>query len=280
MIGKAGLGSFPKGILEYCYYEKELTEKQRQKLTLQDVRGELIYVQHLAVKLQADKRLDLNYLASQFLDQRDMNRRLTKFMWHQSFSFPPGENPTDQQITHIAREFAKDFGFVDNQMLVFRHTDTRHSHFHLVGNRLNYNGKNTADHFNNFPKTGQFCRKMELQLGLSITPQMNMLLENQKRQTQDKRRLALKSVIDDLLANTGSMDQFKEQMLKAGYKTYTGRGIAFFDPKSKMKVKGSDLGREYSLSNLLKRIGVQPELSEKQELVQEKRQSRGKRMGF
>jgi hypothetical protein len=47
-----------------------------------------------------------------------------------------------------------------------------------------------------------------------------------------------------------------------------------------MKVKGSDLGREYSLSNLEKRIGVQPGLSVNQELVQEKRRSRGKRMGF
>lgn len=39
MIGKAGLGSYAKGMLEYCYYEKELTRKQRKELSPDDVRG-------------------------------------------------------------------------------------------------------------------------------------------------------------------------------------------------------------------------------------------------
>jgi hypothetical protein len=279
MIGKAGLGSFAKGILEYCYYEKELSETKRRQMTVEDVRGELVYVQHLAVKLLADKRLDLNYLSNQFLDNRDKNRRLTKFMWHQSFSFPAGENPTNDQITAIANTFAKDFGFDHNQMLVFKHTDTQHPHFHLVANRLDYNGKNTADHFNNYAKTAKFCRKMELELNLSIAPQMNLLLED-KRQTQDKRLLTLKDLIDHLLPEALTLEELKEKLLKKGYKTYIGRGIAFFNPKNRMKIKGSDLGRDYSLANLEKRIGIRQERSLKPVRVKEKKPGKRKGLGL
>lgn len=157
MIGKAGLGSYAKGMLEYCYYEKELTRKQRKELSPDDVRGELIYIQHLGIKTLNDGRLDLDYLAKQLLDNMDKNRNLTKFMWHQSFSFPPGERPSNELITSIATGFAKEFGFEENQMLVFKHNDTSHAHFHIVANRINYNGKNTADHFNNYARTGNFC---------------------------------------------------------------------------------------------------------------------------
>ena len=279
MIGKAGLGSYAKGILEYCYYEKELTVKQRGNLTPEDVRGELIYVQHLALETVSDGRYDLDYLARQFLDNMDKNRNLTKFIWHQSFSFPPGEKPSDTLITNIATEFAKEFGFAQNQMLVFRHGDTANSHFHLVANRLNYNGKNTADHFNNYARTGKFCRRMELELGLSVTPQMHIIRGNtDENKLGDQAKLKLKEIIDRLLPSVYSLGELSEALIKQGYKTYTGRGIAFFNTKKRMKVKGSELGRQYSLANLQKRLGQQIDESQKQ--IQKPKQRRERKRGM
>ncbi|MDQ6482607.1 relaxase/mobilization nuclease domain-containing protein [Dyadobacter sp. LHD-138] len=279
MIGKAGLGSYAKGILEYCYYEKELTGKQRKSLTLEDVRGELIYVQHLALETVPDGRYDLDYLARQFLDNMDKNRNLTKFIWHQSFSFPPGEKPSDEQITNIATEFAREFGFAQNQMLVFRHLDTANAHFHLVANRLNYNGKNTADHFNNYARTGKFCRRMELELGLSITPQMHIINGNREEHTLgDQSKMKLKELIDRLLPSVHSLGELSEALKKQGYKTYPGRGIAFFNTKNRMKVKGSELGRQYSLANLQKRLEQQ--INESQNQVQKQEMTRRRKRGM
>lgn len=256
MIGKAGLGSYAKGILEYCYYEKELTVRQRKSLTLEDVRGDLVYVQHLALKNLPDGRYDLDYLARQFLDNMDKNRNLTKFMWHQSFSFPPGEKPANEKIINIATEFAREFGFEQNQMLVFKHSDTAHEHFHLVANRLNYNGKNTADHFNNYARTGKFCRRMELELGLTITPEMRLTSESgQEKALSDKAIIQLKNLIDQVLPSISSLSELEDALKPKGYKTYIGRGIAFFNTKNRMKIKGSEIGRQYSLANLEKRLG-------------------------
>jgi hypothetical protein len=279
MIGKAGLGSYAKGMLEYCYYEKELTRKQRKELSPDDVRGELIYIQHLGIKTLDDGRLDLDYLAKQLLDNMDKNRNLTKFMWHQSFSFPPGERPSNDLVTHIATEFAKEFGFETNQMLVFKHEDTAHSHFHILANRINYNGKNTADHFNNYARTGKFCRRIELELGLTITAEMRLTQENKKQiQIADKAILKLKEMIDLQIAKGASIEQLKKALQKQGYKTYIGRGIAFYNIKNGMKVKGSDIGRDYSLSAIENKLNINNEQKLNPQL--EKKQTHHKQKGL
>jgi hypothetical protein len=51
MIGKASLGSYAKGLIEYCYYDKHVSPTMRQRLDEQDVRGELVYIQNLGIKI-------------------------------------------------------------------------------------------------------------------------------------------------------------------------------------------------------------------------------------
>jgi hypothetical protein len=279
MIGKVGLGRYAKGLLNYCYYDKQLSAKQISALGPQDVRGELVYIQNLALQKLPDGRFDINNLSKQFLDNRDKNKRLTKFIWHQSFSFPPGENLGNEKITQIAMEFAKDFGFEDNQMAVFLHTDKAHSHFHIAANRINYNGKNTADHFNNYARIGKFCRKMEQELGLQITPEMHLTAEDKEkpRQTADQALLKLKNTIDSVLPNVSSMQQLSTELQKQGVKTFIKRGVTFINKKNGMKVKGSDIGRDYSLANLEKRLGEaqNKELGHSQELKRAKQRNKG-----
>ncbi|TKT92653.1 relaxase/mobilization nuclease domain-containing protein [Dyadobacter frigoris] len=279
MIGKVGLGRYAKGILVYCYYDKPLSTKQIKQLGTEDVRGELVYIQNLALQKLPDGRFDIENLSRQFLDNMEKNRRLTKFIWHQSFSFPPGENPGNEKITEIAMQFARDFGFEDNQMAVFLHSDKAHKHFHIVANRINYNGKNTADHFNNYARVGKFCRKMELELGLRITPDMHLTAENkqQPRQTVDQALLKLKQAVDSILPNVSTMQQLGTALQKQGVKTLVKRGITFINTRNGMKVKGSDIGREYSLANLEKRLGeVQsPQKSKSAELSLAKQRKKG-----
>lgn len=268
MIGKASLGSYAKRLIEYCYYDKQVSVKMQRKLDAEDVRGELVYIQNLGIKIEPDGKLDLNYLIKQFVDNHEKNTGLTKFMWHQSFSFAPGEKPGNDTITQIASEFAKEFGFENNQLLVFKHEDTDNLHFHIVANRINHNGKNTADHFKNYARTGTFSRRMEHELGLVQAPEMRI---NQRRSQEilvtDNAHLQLKRAVDKLLESVKSIDELKKELISAGYKTYIGRGIAFFNMQKKIKIKGSDLGRDYSLSSLEKRlvqnleIGIEKELN-------------------
>ncbi|ADQ17067.1 relaxase/mobilization nuclease domain-containing protein [Leadbetterella byssophila] len=279
MIGKASLGSYIKGILEYCYYDKELTARMKRQLRPEDIRGELVYIQNLALKMHSDGRINLDYLARQYIDNHQNNKRLNKYVWHQSFSFAPGERLDDEKIIEISTEFAREFGFEQNQMVVFKHQDTEHFHFHIIANRINHNGKNTADHFNNYARTGRFCRRMEQELSLIATPDMKI---NQKRQSElevkDKVHLKLKIVIDKLLPEVSSIQQLKERLAGEGYKTYLGRGISFFHSSTKVKMKGSDLGRNYSLAALEKALGQQVAMESNQNQERVRRRKQGLRV--
>lgn len=278
MIGNVNLGNYPKQLLYYCYYDKLLTPQQRKHLGPADVRGEILYIQNLSLEKLPDGRFDMDGLTRQFLGNRDKNRKLNKFVWHQSFSFPPGEKPSAEQIREIAAEFAKDFGFEDNQLIVFRHLDKAHDHLHFAANRINYNGKNTADHFNNYARTGKFCRRMELKLGLQITPEMYLTDPERKEQHRvNKAVQALKELIDQHLPVVHSLQQLEEKLKGNGYKTYQGRGIAFVNTQNGTKIKGSEIGRDYSLVNLEKRLG-QPIQIEIEQTVQRQQRERSVRL--
>jgi hypothetical protein len=76
------------------------------------------------------------------------------------------------------------------------------------------------------------------------------------------------------LAKVSSLDEFGKQMQTHGFKTYIGRGLAFFNMQNRMKVKGSDLGKDYSLLNIEKRMGM--EMSQAFVPVKRKKKSRRK----
>lgn len=263
MIGKVSLGNFAKGILEYCYYEKsKISDRQRSTLSLSDVRGEIVYVQNLSLVFLPDRRFDIDYLTSQFLSVMDLNKNLTKYLWHQSFSFPENENISTEQIQEIALAFSKDFGFDENPLIVFKHNDTNHKHFHIVANRINVLGKTTAHHFNNYMRTGEFCRKIELQLGLSIAPQMHILKRGENEVSISESDLAnhLRRSIDEALMISEDLKSLEAELKKRKIKMQVGRGISFMIEGKGVVFKGSKLGREYSLLNLEQRIITRKEM--------------------
>lgn len=261
MIGKVTLGSYAMGLLEYCYYEKlSLNDEKRQKLTLDDVRGEVIHIQNLAIKNMPDGRHDIGDLTKQFLNTRDMNPNLKKYVWHQSFSFPEHEKPNKAQIQAIAEKFAKDFGFENNQMIVFKHNDTAHNHFHIVANRLNVMGITTASNFKNYQRTGDFCRKIEKEMGFSLTPAMRISDEmksqrHRHRHSESDNAQRIRQSIDKTLSQNPTIDNLKQALKLDGIKTYIGRGISFIEEATGAKFKGSDLGKDYSLNSLSKSLG-------------------------
>jgi len=269
MIGKVTSGSKPSGILYYCYYEKEtFSEAMKQKLRPEDVRGEIVYIQNLSLNTFSDGRFDMDYLANQFSACASQNKGLKKFVWHQSFSFPHGETPTVEQIQEIAVAFAKDFGFENNQLIAFQHRDTAHDHFHIVANRINHEGKTTANDGYSYLKTGSFCRKIELQMGLQITPTMKALDKEQGKtpekiiqQQENEVRVTdrLRDSLDRHLPKSQTMKDLKALLAKEGIQLYQKRGVSFVDKKTGAQIKGSDLGRAYSLANLEKRLGVVPQ---------------------
>ena len=59
---------------------------------------------------------------------------------HLSINFHPDEEPTDEVLRSIAREYMAGIGFGDQPFLVYRHKDAGHDHIHIVTNTVRSNG--------------------------------------------------------------------------------------------------------------------------------------------
>ncbi len=189
MIGKvARFGSRFLGALQYCYYETRANRSTDHSR----IRGELLYTQHLGISVISDsrlkvpagttspaQRLHLEDVADQMQIAAGRNDRIRKPVWHQSFSFPPGESPPAEVMIRICQSFSRTFGLDNNPMVVFRHRDREHEHFHIIASRVDLDGQNTARSSQNYRAVGQFCRAMETRHGL--TPGTPMALEARRQ---------------------------------------------------------------------------------------------------
>src|SRR5690242_10760345 len=113
MVGKVSMGAGAAGAIRYCYFDKDNAEEGA-------IRGELLYSNDLWEARLPNGQLNVACLGAQFHQVAALNKDTRKFLWHQTFNFPPGEKVSNETMVKIARDFAKDFGFEDNQYLVFR----------------------------------------------------------------------------------------------------------------------------------------------------------------
>lgn len=248
MIGKAITGGNISGLLNYCYYEKIKSKKEK------DVRGEYIFSQNIQIVL-TEGRLNLSDISKQFSYITRLNQNCTQPIWHQCFSFPKDENPSNELLEKITIDFALDFGFFERQIIAFRHYDKEHHHFHIVSNRLDLDGKNAVKTSNNYYRINTFCRKMEKKYGLKAVEigRINKV-DGKENPISNKYADELRAIINAFLPKAQSIDEFAKMMQKQGYMIEKGRGITFVLPKNNIRIKGSDLGKEYSLNNLSKRL--------------------------
>lgn len=247
MIGKLSMGAGAAGAISYCYYDKKATDGNGEKI----IRGELLYSNELFITKLPNTHLHVNQISAQFHKVAQLNTKTEKFIWHQTFNFPPGENVSNETMVKIARDFARDFGFENNQYLVFRHRDKPHEHFHVIANRINANGQNTATDKKNYERIQLFCREMEKKYGLSVTVNKQKSYAQSNSVQADK----LRKLIDTHLPACQTLSELSIALKKQGIRVYLGRGISFTDQNSGVTFKGSALGRSYSRSQIESRLG-------------------------
>ena len=72
---------------------------------------------------------------------------------------------TDQQLSDIAREYMRKLGYGDQPYLVYKHTDIDRHHIHIVGLRVDENGRPLNDRFEH-RRSKQITRELEKKYGL------------------------------------------------------------------------------------------------------------------
>jgi hypothetical protein len=213
-------------------------------------------------------------LLDQFTDVRGLRPQLAKPVMHVSLSFDATDRLDPEKLRQIGRDFAGEFGFEKNQYVSILHRDTNHTHFHIIANRVGFDGERISDS-QNYKKTAEICRKLELKYELKPVLSPRLFLRQKERliPRQDQRRESLKDLIRGQLLEARNFQDFKERMEAQRIEVIKGRGIAFRDEK-KVYVKGSDLG--YSLAAIDKILSYS--LEQRQQLKLTHDLARGQRL--
>ncbi|MDJ1470251.1 relaxase/mobilization nuclease domain-containing protein [Xanthocytophaga flava] len=251
MIGKLTLGQGAVGAISYCYYgERGETDASGEKV----IRGELLYSNEVFESMLPNGHLNVKDLGYQYHQVAALNGKVSKFLWHQTFNFPIGEKISNETMVKIARDFATDFGFEDNQYMVFRHKDKAHEHFHIVANRVNEKGKNTASDKHNYERIQQFCRKMEQKYKLQTVDNHRQKVDARHNRKNDQLE-RMKKILDSQMPKCKTLSELSIALKKQGVVVNLGRGISFTDQRFGITFKGSDLGRVYSRQHIEKNLG-------------------------
>lgn len=224
MIAKIIIGSQVKGLLQY------LTSKKNNVLTTNNL------LPNLTIK----------ELVNEFKTISNLNKRSKKNIMHVVLSFPAIENLNDQKLTLITEDFLSAFGADENMSITIRHYKKSNPHVHCVINRVKDDGSLLSDSFSHI-KAKNICRKLEKVHELQEVSNfknidVNIAIEQ------------LRETVDLMLVEAQSLDHFFLLMRLNNYQVLKGRGISFIQKKKGIKIKGSALGREYSLSNIEKRV--------------------------
>jgi len=224
MIAKILLGVNVKGLLQY------LTDKKHMVLTANNLFPES----------------NIENIVSEIRTIQDLNTRAKKNVMHIVLSFPKNETISDEKLKIITEDFMNEFGANNNQWITFKHFDTVHHHCHTAINRVGIDGKLLSDSHTHL-KAKRICRALEIKYKLNE-------VSNYKLEDKNKNKMKLKSIIDLSIKDCNTLKELKETIEKQNYKVLIGRGIAFVNKTNGIKLKGSDIGRAYSLKNILQKI--------------------------
>ena len=91
---------------------------------------------------------------------------LKKYFYHTSINFPKDENVSNELMIKIGREYLDANGFNQHQYIMFRHNDAGHPHFHILVNRIGYDGSVVSDS-NDYARSEKVLRDLEKKYNLT-----------------------------------------------------------------------------------------------------------------
>lgn len=207
---------------------------------------------------------------------RVMRPNLAKYFYHTSVNFPPEENLNDERMKTIAKEYLEGMGFDQHQFAIFRHFDADHPHFHILVNRIGYDGSVVADS-QDYKRSERVLRKLEKQYGLtevisSKRAQERAMTKNElemmKRTDEPSFKLKLQVTIKAILDKKPTAEQFINLLEAKGINVLFNQASTGFVSGisygyNGMQFKGAHLGNAYKWQAIKNGIGYEQERDRK-----------------
>ena len=235
MIAKIMKGSCFKSVINYILDPKKGTE----------------LIDSLGVRTDG-----INHIVQSFIDQTELNPRVSKVVGHISLSFSVQDSPklNNEWMAQIAREYMEKMGIKDTQYIIGRHFDKEHPHIHIAFNRIDNNGKTISDRNDRF-RSEKICKELTAKHGLYFADGKEKVKEHRLKEP-DKTKYeiyqALKAETTRCRDWKTLLSHLKMQDIDVRFK-YKGnsqevQGIIF--EKNSYLFNGSKVDRSFSYSKI------------------------------
>jgi len=197
-----------------------------------------------------------------FVIQRSGRPEIKHPVGHIPIAFSPEDSDkmTNEFLTQLAHEYMEEMGIRNTQSIIVRHHDTGHPHIHIVYNRID-NDLKVISVNNDYKRNIKTCKRLKDKYGLTYgTGKENV--NRPKLTGVDKVKYQIHDEIAANLPKCTSYKDLEKRLRQAGitirYKYRSGvkeqpeniQGISF--EKSGIALKGSEIDRKFSHSNLKK----------------------------
>ena len=213
---------------------------------------------------------DYKLMAEDFIAQSELRPSKKKACFHAALSFYPGEKPTDETMTQIAREYLEGLGIVNTQYVIVKHTDKAHLHLHILANMIDNDGKPIKDGWIGL-RGKKVAQQLTRKYKLIPATGKNLDLTHLEAMSQSEvNRYKIYQAIVNSLPHCKTLQDLDLRLMAQGIHTqykYKGQtqelqGISFRIGKDRFK--GSQIDRKFSLGNLQKALAA---MSQKRDIT-------------
>jgi hypothetical protein len=214
--------------------------------------------------------LDTNLSSKKVVNQtkefnivRQQKPNLSKAVYHVSLNLPYNDanKLSNREFSNLACDYIKGMGYIDNQYVIYKHSDQEHSHVHIVANRVKFSGDVVSDS-QDYKRSEALVRKLEKKYNLTqfiAKQESNVLskgeIEKCLRTGNVPERLELQNIILEILNQNVNLNDFvkklkgKDVQVKLNQSS-TGyvSGISFEFKAT--NYKGSDVHKKLSWNNI------------------------------
>jgi hypothetical protein len=199
---------------------------------------------------------------------------LKKYFYHTSINFPKDENVSNEVMIKIGRDYLDANGFNQHQYMMFRHYDAGHPHFHILVNRIGYDGSVVSDS-NDYARSEKVLRDLERKYNLtqvvgSREAKERALSNNEiimmKRTNDPSAKVAMQVILGEVLKSKDqlSTNEFISKLEARGVniifnQASTGYVSGISYSYQGMVMQGSKLGNGFKWSTIKNIINYEQE---------------------
>jgi hypothetical protein len=247
------------------------------------------YVSHdleraIVLETEGVRQRDYRLMAQDFQLQYQLRPEKEKPVFHAVLSFPTGEDPGDEKLVQLGREFLEGIGMTNTQAAYIKHFDTSHVHVHILANRVGNSGEIIGEGMV-IERGIKTARELTRKYGLQTNEKKNLELTNREALSDvAAKRYRLYEAIRDELPACRQLEDLEKRLLERGITTRyrldsaTGARVGVSFRIENHAFKGSQVDKDFSIRGLGRQLAQQRVLEQEQTMKQEQKLEQARKL--